>query len=148
MLNAVLHTQADWAGLILRLVLALVIFPHGAQKVLGWFGGHGYAGTMQYFTKTLGLPAPVAFLGIAAEFAGPLLLVAGLGTRLAALLIAAVMVGAILTVHRGTGFFMNWFGQYQPGREGYEFHLLVIAIAAALLVTGGGAFSVDGLVAR
>lgn len=148
MLSGLLHTQADWAGLILRLVLALVIFPHGAQKVLGWFGGYGYAGTMQFFTKTVGLPTPVAFLGIMAEFVGPIALVAGFGTRLAALLIAAVMIGAILKVHRGTGFFMNWSGQHKAGQEGYEYHLLVIAIAAALLVIGGGTFSIDGLLTR
>lgn len=148
MVNGLLHTQADWAGLILRLVLALVIFPHGAQKALGWFGGYGYAGTMQFFTKTVGLPTPVAFLGIMAEFVGPIALVAGFGTRLAALLIAAVMIGAILKVHRGTGFFMNWSGQHKAGQEGYEYHLLVIAIAAALLVIGGGAFSIDGVLAR
>ena len=147
MLNGLLHTQADWAGLILRLVLALVFFPHGAQKVLGWFGGYGYAGTMQFFTKSVGLPTPIAFLSIMAEFVGPIALVLGFGTRLAALLIAAVMVGAILKVHRGTGFFMNWTGQHQAGQEGYEYHLLVIAIAAALLVTGGGVFSIDGLLA-
>lgn len=148
MFNALLQTHADWAGLILRLVLALVIFPHGAQKVLGWFGGYGYNGTMQYFTKTVGLPTPIAFLGIMAEFAGPIALVAGFGTRLAALMIAAVMIGAIMKVHRRTGFFMNWGGKLQAGQEGYEYHLLVIAIAAALLVIGGGAFSVDGLLAR
>ena len=148
MLNALLHTQADWAGLILRLVLALVIFPHGAQKLLGWFGGYGFTGTMQYFTKTVGLPAPVALLGIMAESAGPIALVMGLGTRLAAVLIAAVMIGAIWKVHRSTGFFMNWGGQHKAGQEGYEYHLLVIAIAAALLVTGGGTFSIDGLLAR
>jgi putative oxidoreductase len=148
MLTTLLHTQADWAGLILRLVLALVIFPHGAQKVLGWFGGYGYAGTMQYFTKQVGLPAPVAALGILAEFAGPIALVAGFGTRIAALLIAAVMIGAIFKVHRGIGFFMNWFGQHKSGQEGYEYHLLVLAICAALLVTGAGTFSIDGLLAR
>jgi putative oxidoreductase len=148
MLNSLLHTNADWAGFILRLVLALVIFPHGAQKVLGWFGGYGYAGTMQFFTKQVGLPTPVAFLAIMAEFAGPIALVVGFGTRLAALLIAAVMFGAIFKVHRGIGFFMNWGGKHQAGQEGYEFHLLVIAICAALLVTGGGAFSIDGLLAR
>ncbi len=148
MLQQLLQTNADWAGLILRIVLALVIFPHGAQKVLGWFGGYGYAGTMQYFTKTVGLPKPIAFLGILAEFVGPVALVFGLGTRVAALLIAAVMIGAIVKVHRGNGFFMNWFGQHQPGAEGYEFHLLAIAISAALLVTGGGAFSIDGMLAR
>jgi putative oxidoreductase len=148
MLNLLLYTNADWAGFILRLVLALVIFPHGAQKVLGWFGGYGYAGTMQFFTKQVGLPTPVAFLAIAAEFAGPIALVVGFGTRLAALLIAAVMFGAIFKVHRGIGFFMNWAGKHQAGQEGYEFHLLAIAICAALLVTGGGAFSIDGVLAR
>jgi|SRR5262245_1079208 len=148
MWNGLLHTNTEWTGLILRLVLALVIFPHGAQKALGWFGGYGYAGTMQYFTKQAGLPAPVAFLVILAEFVGPIALVAGFGTRLAALLIAAVMVGAIFKVHRPIGFFMNWGGRHQAGAEGYEFHLLAIAIAAALLVTGGGAFSIDGLMAR
>lgn len=148
MLTTLLHTHADWAGLILRLVLAVVIFPHGAQKVLGWFGGYGYAGTMQYFTKQIGLPAPIATVGILAEFAGPFALVAGLGTRVAVLLIAAVMIGAVLKVHRGIGFFMNWFGQRQSGQEGYEYHLLVLAICAALLVTGAGAFSLDGLLVR
>ncbi len=145
MLHQLFQTDANWAGFVLRLVLALVIFPHGAQKALGWFGGYGYAGTMQYFTKTVGLPTPVSFLGIAAEFVGPLLLVLGLGTRLAALLIAAVMVGAVLVVHKRVGFFMNWFGQRKPGEEGYEYHLLVIAIAAALLITGGGALSIDSV---
>jgi putative oxidoreductase len=148
MLTTLLSTHADTTGLILRLVLALVIFPHGAQKVLGWFGGHGYAGTMQYFTKQIGLPAPIATLGILAEFAGPIALVAGFGTRVAALLIAAVMIGAIVKVHRGIGFFMNWFGQRKPGEEGFEYHLLVLAICAALLVTGAGAFSLDGWLAR
>ena len=145
MLHQLFQTDANWAGFVLRLVLAVVIFPHGAQKALGWFGGYGYAGTMQYFTKTVGLPTPVSFLGIAAEFVGPLLLVLGLGTRLAALLIAAVMVGAVLVVHKRVGFFMNWFGQRKPGEEGYEYHLLVIAIAAALLITGGGALSIDSV---
>lgn len=148
MLTTLLQTHADWASLVLRLVLALVIFPHGAQKVLGWFGGYGYRGTMQYFTTQAGLPTLVAFTVLMSEFAGPMLLVLGLGTRLAAVFIAAVMVGAIFKVHKNVGFFMNWTGQQQAGREGFEYHLLVLAICVALLVTGGGAFSVDGLLAR
>src|SRR5690349_4099658 len=100
MLTTLLHTHADWAGLVLRLVLALVIFPHGAQKVLGWFGGYGYAGTMQFFTQQVGLPSPLAFTVLMTEFLGPIALVAGFATRLAALMIATVMLGAILKVHR------------------------------------------------
>src|SRR4029453_9502236 len=100
MWNGLLHSHADWAGLILRLVLALVIFPHGAQKMLGWFGGYGYAGPMQYFTKQAGVPFPIAVLVILTEFAGSIALAVGFGTRVAALLIAAVMVGAIVKVHR------------------------------------------------
>jgi putative oxidoreductase len=148
MLTTLLHTHADWAGLILRLVLAVVIFPHGAQKVLGWFGGYGYAGTMQFLKGQVGLPTPVALTVLAAEFLGPIALVGGFATRPAALLIAAVMIGAILKVHRGVGFFMNWGGQHEGGKEGFEYHLLVLAICAALLVIGAGAFSVDGLLAR
>lgn len=148
MLDGLLPSHADWAGLILRLVLALVIFPHGAQKMLGWFGGYGYVGTMQYFTKQAGLPSPIAALVILTEFAGSIALAVGFGTRVAALLIAAVMVGAIVKVHRPNGFFMNWGGTREAGQEGFEYHLLVLAIVAALLVTGGGAFSIDGLLAR
>jgi putative oxidoreductase len=148
MLTTLLHTHADWAGLVLRLVLALVIFPHGAQKVLGWFGGYGYNGTMQYFTKQAGLPTPIAFLVLMSEFVGPIALVAGFATRLAALMIGAVMLGAIFKVHRPVGFFMNWAGGHKAGEEGYEFHLLALAICAALLITGAGSFSIDGLLAR
>lgn len=147
MLTTLLQTHADLAGLVLRLVLAAVIFPHGAQKVLGWFGGYGYAGTMQFFKGQVGLPTPVAFTAIMSEFVGPMALVLGLGTRLAALGIAAVMLGAIFKVHKGVGFFMNWTGQHEKGQEGYEYHLLVLAICAALIAIGGGAFSLDGLIA-
>jgi putative oxidoreductase len=148
MLRKLMATQPRVSLLLLRLLLGVVMFPHGAQKVLGWFGGYGYSGTMQFFTGQVGLPTPVAFLAIMAEFAGPIALVAGFGTRLAALLIAAVMIGAVLKVHRGTGFFMNWAGKHKAGEEGYEYHLLVIAICVALVITGGGSFSLDGLLAR
>src|SRR5213594_2003864 len=102
-LQWLLQTDSGVVGLILRITLALVIFPHGAQKVLGWFGGYGYAGTMQFFTRQVGLPSPLAFTVLMTEFLGPIALVAGFATRLAALMIATVMIGAILKVHRTVG---------------------------------------------
>ena len=134
-------TRNEFALLLLRLTLAVVIFPHGAQKVLGWFGGYGWDGTMGYLTGTIGLPAALAALVILIEFLGPVALLLGFCTRLAALGVLAVMVGAIQTVHRANGFFMNWTGK-QAG-EGFEYHLLAIGIGIALALLGGGALSVD-----
>jgi putative oxidoreductase len=115
-MNQLLKTDADFAPLMLRLALGAVFFPHGAQKVLGWFGGYGFAGTMGYFTGQMHIPALFAFLAIAAEFAGSLALVAGLFTRVAALGIGATMAVAVATVHWKNGFFMNWSGA--QGGEG------------------------------
>ena len=117
------------------------MFPHGAQKLLAWFGGYGWSGTMQFFTEQMGLPAPVAAATILLEFFGPLLLIAGLGTRAVALGFVGIMVGAIATVHASNGFFMNWTGS-APG-EGFEYHLLVIGVALALVFAGGGRWSLD-----
>jgi putative oxidoreductase len=140
-------TRPDNTALaIQRLVLALVIVPHGAQKLLGWFGGFGFSGTIGYFTETMHFPWALALLVVLAESLGPVLLVAGVGTRLAALGISAVMVGAILTTHWKVGFFMNWFGA-QKG-EGFEFHLLALALSVPLLVWGGGRSSADTVIAR
>jgi putative oxidoreductase len=140
-LRDVVRTTPDIVLFTIRLLLAVVIWPHGAQKVLGWFGGYGFKGTMGFFTKTLGIPAPLAFLAIAAEFAGSVALALGLFGRVAALGIATVMVVAALTSHLSNGFFMNWFGS-QKG-EGFEFHILALAISAAIVIGGSGAFSVD-----
>ncbi|MFA5515561.1 MAG: DoxX family protein [Desulfuromonadales bacterium] len=137
-------TDNDVAALILRVSLGVVFFPHGAQKVLGWFGGHGLSGTLQYFTEGMGIPYVLALLVIIAELLGSLALIAGLLTRPAAFGIASVMVGAIYNVHWQYGFFMNWGGQ-QAG-EGFEYHLLAIAIALALMVKGGGAASIDRVI--
>ena len=140
-----LSTDRDRTLLFQRLVLGALMFPHGAQKLLGWFGGYGYAGTMGYFTETMHIPAPLAFLVIVAESVGAVALVLGAGTRLAALGIAAVMIGAIFTTHLDFGLFMNWFGNQQG--EGFEFHLLALALALPLVVRGGGLLSVDGALA-
>ena len=129
-------TDESWSGLILRLTLGLVMFPHGAQKMLGWFGGFGFDGTMGFFTQKMGLPWIIAFLVIMGEFLGSLGLIAGVLTRFTAASFIVIMLGAIVTTHLPVGFFMNWFGQQQG--EGYEYHLLVIGISAALLFTGAG----------
>ncbi len=136
------ETDRDVSTLLLRLMLGIVFFPHGAQKVLGWFGGHGFGGTMGFFTGQLGVPALFAFLAIVAEFFGAIGLILGFLTRLAAFGIASVMVVAVTMLHWQNGFFMNWFGNLKG--EGFEYHLLAIAIALALMIRGGGRGSVDG----
>lgn len=140
MFRKLLATREDVLPLVLRVALGMVMFPHGAQKLLGWFGGGGFGATMQGMTG-MGLPAVIVFLVIVAEFFGSLGLISGFLTRLSALGITAVMLGAIATVHSKVGFFMNWSGT-QAG-EGFEYHLLVIGIAIALMIRGGGLFSVD-----
>jgi putative oxidoreductase len=145
MIRKLLATDDSTATAILRLVLGVVFFAHGAQKMFGWFGGFGFSGTMGFFTATMHIPAPLAFLAIAAEFFGGLGLILGFLTRIAAFGIAANMLVAIGTVHGAFGFFMNWNGT-QKG-EGFEYHLLALAITAFLMVRGAGAFSLDRAIA-
>jgi putative oxidoreductase len=144
-MKGLLATDDSWAPLVVRLTLGVVMFPHGAQKLLGWWGGSGFAGTLGGFEQAFGLAAWVTLLVIVAEFFGSLGLVFGFLTRLAACGIGAVMVGAVALAHWPNGFFMNWSGQ-QAG-EGFEFHLLAVGICVALLVAGGGRWSVDGALA-
>ena len=145
MFRKLITTDDNPATLILRLVLGVVFFAHGAQKLLGWFGGPGFSGTMGMFTGYLHIPAPLAFLAIAAEFFGGLGLILGFLTRIAAFGITVNMLVAIATVHHSYGFFMNWDGT-QKG-EGFEYHLLVLAITAYLIIRGAGAISVDRAIA-
>ncbi len=140
-MKALFKTEAGWSGLVLRLLLGIVMFPHGAQKVLGWFGGYGFSASLNFFTNTLHVPAPLAILVFALEFFGSLALIIGFLTRLVALGLLIEMIVAIAMIHGHYGFFMNWFGK-QAG-EGFEYHLLVIAICLALLIGGAGNLSVD-----
>ena len=142
MIRRLYATDDSSATSILRLVLGVVFFAHGAQKMLGWFGGFGFAATMNFFAGLMHVPAPLAFLAIAAEFFGGMGLILGVLTRIAAFGIGVNMLVAIMTVHRAFGFFMNWAGD-QKG-EGFEFHLLVLAMVAFLMIRGAGAFSLDG----
>lgn len=137
-----LRTSDAVAPALARLGLGLVIFPHGAQHVLGWFGGYGFHGTLGWMTGTLGFPAPLAALALVTEIAAPFALVLGLGGRLAALGIVGLMLGALST-HLPNGFFMNWFGALPAGQEGFEYHLIAIALAGVVALEGSGAWSVD-----
>jgi putative oxidoreductase len=141
MFRKLLATSDDWTLTLLRLVMGVIFFAHGAQKTFGWFGGYGFSGTMGFFTQMMHIPAPFAFLAICAEFLGGVGLILGALGRIAAFGIACNMVVAILMVHHNFGLFMNWSGQ-QKG-EGFEYHLLAIAIAVVLMARGSGAFSVD-----
>lgn len=141
MLRKWMQTDDDVGRLIVRLALGLVMFPHGAQKLLGWFGGNGFAGTMQFFTSQFNMPAALVLLVIIAEFFGAISLITGFLGRVGAFGILCVMLGAIFMVHLPNGFFMNWYGN-QKG-EGIEYHLLAIGMALAILVKGSGAFSID-----
>jgi putative oxidoreductase len=146
MMRMIFGTENDTTGLIMRLTLGGVMLPHGLQKVFGLFGGAGLQATMNAFTSKMGLPAPLALLVILAESAGALGLIFGFCTRLCALGIALVMGGAIYLVHAQHGFFMNWFGR-QSG-EGFEYHLLALGLALALIIHGGGKWSFDQRIAR
>ena len=139
-------TDESWQNLILRVTLGIVMFPHGAQKLLGWFGGRGFFATMESFQQQLHIPAVLTFFVIMAESLGSIGLILGLFTRLGAFGIMCNMIGAIFLVHLPYGFFMNWFGK-QAG-EGFEFHLLAIGMAVALIISGGGKWSVDGKIAQ
>jgi putative oxidoreductase len=143
MFRRLVHTPDDLTLTLLRFGLGAVFFAHGAQKMLGWFGGDGYAATMNYFTQNLGIPPIFAVLAILAEFLGGIGLILGLFSRIAAFGIAVDMLVAVFLIHLPNGFFMNWTGT-QRG-EGFEFHILAICIAWTILVKGAGAVSFDRL---
>lgn len=128
------------ALLLLRLTLAVVIFPHGAQLLLGWFGGFGYTETMKYFTAVANLPYLIGMLVIGIQFFGALMLLLGIAVRLNALAMFTIFIGMIVTSHLEHGFFMNWYGS-QKG-EGYEYHLLVLGMTLALMLKGGGRYAI------
>jgi putative oxidoreductase len=141
MLRYLLFTDPDWLQTVIRLTLGIIFFAHGAQKVLGWFGGPGLRATLRTMHEFLGLPVPMALLALAAEFLGGIALIAGLLSRVAAFGIGVTMVVAVLMVHRRYGLFLNWLGDRKG--HGYEYHLLAIALAMTVIVRGSGAASLD-----
>jgi len=131
----------DVAGFILRITLGFVMLPHGLQKTLGLFGGHGFSATLASFTEKMGLPWIIALMVILAESVGALGLILGFMSRFMAFSIFLVMLGAMLMVHLEHGFFMNWSGKQQG--EGFEYHLLAMGLALAIMAIGGGRWSID-----
>jgi putative oxidoreductase len=146
MFSRILKTGSDPAPAILRLILGIVFLAHGSQKMLGLFGGSGFSATMGMFENGMHIPAVFAFLAIAAEFFGGVGLILGFLSRIAAFGIFTNMLVAIVKVHFANGLFMNWTGN-QKG-EGFEYHLLAIAMAVAIMIMGAGAFSIDGALYR
>lgn len=143
-LQQLFETDEGWDKTILRLAVGGVMFPHGAQKLLGWFGGYGFNGTMGFFTDTMGMPWFMGFIVIMVEFFASLALLAGALTRLSALGVMIVMTGAVAVAHWQNGFFMNWANSNEG--EGFEYHLLMIGMCAALMIGGGGKASIDWLI--
>lgn len=146
MKNRIFNTNNELTGLIARLTLGIILFPHGAQKMLGMFGGYGFSGTMGFFTETMHLPWIIGFLVIIIEFIGAISLIFGFASRVWSALIIILFIGIIFTSHLDFGFFMNWFGN-QKG-EGYEYHLLIIGLSLVTLVNGSGKYSADNLITK
>lgn len=144
-MKKIFQTANSWSNLIIRVILGIVMFPHGAQKLFGLFGGYGFSASMSFFTDKMHIPVFFAFLAIIAEGLGSMGLMIGFLTRVAAFGILCNMTVAIWMVHWPNGFFMNWFGT-QKG-EGFEYHLLAISVCIALLISGGGKWSVDRAIA-
>jgi putative oxidoreductase len=141
--SSLFSTNADWTLTAIRVTLGAVFFAHGAQKMMGWFGGAGMKETVRTMHEFLGLPVPLALLAMTAEFLGGAGLIVGLLSRVAAIGIGVIMLSAIVMVHGRHGLFMNWLGDRNG--HGIEYHLLAIAMAIAIVVRGSGAASLDRL---
>src|SRR6185437_6515311 len=147
-MNKIIATNANnWTALIARLALGLTIFPHGAQKLLGWFGGYGFTGTMGYFTTQVHLPYIIGLLFILIEFFGSLFLIFGFLSRIAAIGFIGIYIGAVATVHAANGFFMNWNMEAAKG-EGWEYFILLFALAIIVLIAGAGKASIDAAISK
>ena len=145
-MKAFFQTDENINNLITRVLLGIVMFPHGAQKLLGWFGGYGLEGTLGFFTNQMGMPMIIAILVILGESLGALGLITGFLTRFCAAGLLLIMSGAVIMSHAANGFFMNWSGK--QGGEGFEYHILAIALCLPLLISGGGRFPADGFIVK
>ena len=143
MLMRILATDSDWVPTLARIILGIIFFAHGSQKVFGWFGGPGLRQTLRTLTEGLGLPTIIALSAVGSEFVGGVALILGFLARIGALVIVINMLAAIFMVHGKYGLFMNWFGDRKG--NGIEYHLLAIALAIVIIAKGAGACSLDSL---
>lgn len=146
MKNKIFNTNDDWTGFVIRLTLGLILFPHGAQKMFGWFGGPGFSKEVEHLTEYMHLPWIISVMVILTEFWGSVSLIMGLASRLWSVAFGVLFVNIIFIAHLENGFFMNWF-ETQKG-EGYEYHLLVIGLCIALGLNGSGKYSADQLISK
>lgn len=130
-----------WALTIVRVVLGVIFFMHGSQKVMGWFGGAGLAGTVAAMSS-MGLPVPLVYALCLGELLGGIGLIVGCLSRIAAAGIGIIMIGAIATVHLKNGFFINWFLVPDQG-HGFEYNLALLAMAVAVILGGPGRWAID-----
>jgi putative oxidoreductase len=145
LITFVFGTYGSWSHLVVRVVLGVVFFAHGAQKTFGWFGGHGLTATIGGF-RQMNIPPAATAIAAFIECFGGLALIVGLLARPAALGLIAIMLMAIAKVHGRHGFFLNF--AMTPGKgHGYEFNLALIAMALSILIGGAGALSIDRLIA-
>ena len=145
MLRKLFVTPNDCTLTIARVVLAVIFFAHGSQKMFGLFGGRGFSGTIDLFQQTMGIPAALTVCAMVAEVCGSIGLFLGLLSRVAASGVLVVMLVAVPANGLYPHFFMNWTGA-QRG-EGFEYHLLAVALILTILVRGGGCFSLDRAIA-
>ncbi len=148
-MKKILSTNNDnWLALISRLAVGITIFPHGAQKLFGWFGGYGFNGTMGFLTGAMHLPWIIGLLVILIEFFGAIFLILGFFTRIAAFGMLVNFLGVVFSVHTfGNGFFMNW-GMNAGRGEGLEYFVLLFGLVVINLIAGGGKASIDSVVVK
>jgi len=137
------RVSSQQADLILRIALGAVFFAHGAQKLLGWFGGYGWTGTVGFLNQALGIPTTLAGLAILTEFFGGIAIILGLLTRPAALGLAVTMLFAAFKVHLANGFFLDLKGP----ADGVEYVLVLFLLSLYFVVKGAGRISVDKVIA-
>lgn len=139
-LRKLMETNEDRIPMLGRLALGIVILPHGAQNLFGWFGGPGIDGALGYYSA-LGVPAFLGWMALITQFFGGLALILGFLGRVAAFGVALVLLVAVIKLHWSVGFFMNWTGALKG--EGFEFHILAVTLAMIVIIRGSGALSVD-----